>query len=58
MVMTAKADTDSHVPDQIFLFGQDQVQVSITLAGPPDSCAKKSSQEPPDCWHCAALHGQ
>lgn len=54
----ASADTDSHIPDQLFLFGQDQVQVGITLVGPPGSWAKKSSQEPPDCCHRASLHGQ
>lgn len=58
MVMTAKAGTDYHLPDQLFLVGQNEGQVSISLVGTPGSSTKKSSQEPPGCWHCVALPGQ
>jgi len=43
MAMTARADTGDHIPEQLSLAGQDQVQVSITLLGPPGSSAKKLS---------------
>ena len=33
MVTMAKADTSLHIPDQLFLFWEFQVQVSIRLDG-------------------------
>jgi len=44
MAMTTRADTDDHIPEQLSLAGQDQVQVSITLPSPPGSLTKNLSQ--------------
>jgi len=57
MAMTARADTDDHIPEQLSLAGQDQVQVTITLLSPAGSSAKKLSQGT-GYWHSVTLPGQ